>query len=192
MKTKELIRQLQKVDPSGEEEVCVANMDILTVDSLPAYYDGPAQVLIRDSEDKIIGGRYKRSGIKVQIFSAAFVDMISNEGAFEVDYSELNPDQAAVTRKVHDDLREWYKRLEVRCELRYFLAWVKSQVEEADHEDIEFAVGEFFEQHISPDDPLPPGGVPAGQSYVECRHTQWAELYNPHFKDGFFTITVRD
>ena len=69
MKTKELIRQLQECDPTGEVEVICDGGDIYTVIPLPAYYDGSLKTLIRDDSLKpyydVIGMRETREGRKV-------------------------------------------------------------------------------------------------------------------------------
>jgi len=69
MKTKELIKQLQECDPTGEVEVVCDGGDIFTVINLPAYYDGSLKVLIRDDTLKpyydVIGMREIREGRKV-------------------------------------------------------------------------------------------------------------------------------
>ncbi len=70
MKTKELIRQLMEQDPTGEEEVCVNNVDIHFVQREPACWDGHHQVLIRDESNpyyNIIGAEYRSEGIKINI-----------------------------------------------------------------------------------------------------------------------------
>lgn len=67
MKSKTLIEMLQKADPTGNEEVCVGNVDIHFVETMPAYYDGTLQVLERNEELEcynIIGAKYRRSGVK--------------------------------------------------------------------------------------------------------------------------------
>ena len=51
MKTKELIRQLQHLDPEGNCEV-FGDGDIYYVDKLPWYYDGRPGILIRDESNK--------------------------------------------------------------------------------------------------------------------------------------------
>jgi len=58
MKTKELIRQLLNLDPTGEADVCVGNADIHLAERLSAYYDGPLQILERGGKQgyDIIGG----------------------------------------------------------------------------------------------------------------------------------------
>jgi len=40
MNTRELIKQLQENDPTGDSEVCVSNRSVIFVEGLPAYYDG--------------------------------------------------------------------------------------------------------------------------------------------------------
>jgi hypothetical protein len=48
VKVKELIRQLQELDPTGEIEVVGCAGDIDFVDCLKSYYDGHPGILIRD------------------------------------------------------------------------------------------------------------------------------------------------
>ena len=60
MKTKELIKQLQELDPEGICEV-FGDGDIYCLEKLPWYYDGKPGILIRDESKKpyydIIGMR---------------------------------------------------------------------------------------------------------------------------------------
>ena len=72
MKVKELIRQLQEADPTGEIEACVGNIDIHFVSREPAYYDGRLEVLTRDPARTgrcydICGAEIRSDGDKVQI-----------------------------------------------------------------------------------------------------------------------------
>lgn len=80
MKTKELIRLLQEADPTGEEEVCVNNEDILDVGTEPAYWDGTLQILERDEKlspyYNVVGATFKREGCKVSIFTHGIRDAI--------------------------------------------------------------------------------------------------------------------
>lgn len=81
MKTKKLIELLLEVDPTGEVEVCVDNVDIFDVEKLPAYHDGSFQVLIRDDSKEyynITGGRLVCSGQKIQITSFSIKDGLYN------------------------------------------------------------------------------------------------------------------
>lgn len=92
MKTKELIRQLQEADPTGEIECCVGNADIHFVQRLPAYYDGTLEVLVRDPEKRpfcdIVSGKRVSTGQKVNIHFMPIADAISEWPDFQVDYSE--------------------------------------------------------------------------------------------------------
>lgn len=50
MKTKEVIKMLNELDPSGEYQVCIENADIERFDVLPAYYDGRISVITEKEE----------------------------------------------------------------------------------------------------------------------------------------------
>jgi hypothetical protein len=88
MKTKTLIKLLQEADPTGEEEVCVGNQDILCVEQEPAYYDGCLQVLERDESKEcynVTGVRYVRDGNKISITPYGVVDAIWDNPEVPVD-----------------------------------------------------------------------------------------------------------
>lgn len=192
MKTKELIRQLQENDPTGECEVCVENIDIHFVCKEEAYWDGPLQVLQRDETCKyynIIGGKYKTEGSKIVIRPLSFADAILNRD-IPIDYSELTPDKAAVTKKVHDDRRAWHKTMKNELELETFTEWLKEHASKltVDLDIVKDMAESFFERHLSADDPLPEGGVPLGMNYIECRKKQWDKKYNVTIDGGFLKI----
>jgi len=89
MKTKELIRQLMEQDPTGEEEVCVNNVDIHFVQREPACHDGHHQVLIRDESNpyyNIIGAEYRSEGIKINITPLSIQWAIYNDPKVPVSY----------------------------------------------------------------------------------------------------------
>ena len=93
MKTKELIRQLQEADPSGEIEVCVGNIDIHFVERLPAYYDGRLEVLKRDEDCEyynIIGGEFVAEGDKVMINTLMIEDAIWNNPDLPVSFERCD------------------------------------------------------------------------------------------------------
>jgi hypothetical protein len=110
MKTKELIRQLQEADPSGEEEVCVDNIDIYHVSSNHAYWDGCFQVLKHDESKKpyysITGGEFRSKGIKinlvtVDIKSAIYdhtIDNIPCTVTYDSEYTE---------KRYKDSVKQW-------------------------------------------------------------------------------------
>lgn len=197
MKTKEVIRQLMEADPSGEEEVCVGNVDIHYIESLPAYYDGSLQVLTRDPTSKyynITGGKYRRSGMKVVIKTLSITDAIScaheGEKDCQIDYSELSERDQVETKKAHDQLREWHRKLDIELEWDNFLGWVKEQAAKvtADTEAVEGAAKRFFSANVSPGDPYPEGGVPVGHSYVSMRRMQWEQVFEVIMDDGFLRV----
>jgi hypothetical protein len=89
MKVKELIRQLQEADPTGEIEACVDNIDIHFVSREPAYYDGCLQVLKRDPAVKyynIVGAELKALGDKVQIHVLSIADVFLDHPDAEVTF----------------------------------------------------------------------------------------------------------
>ncbi len=110
MKTKELIRQLQEVDPSGEEECSVGNQDIHFVVKEPAYYDGCLQVLQRDetrNDYNIIGAKVTSEGDKIVIHTLSIRSAIWNAAAsnetFPIEYDEYSK------RHYEEQHEEWYK-----------------------------------------------------------------------------------
>lgn len=192
MKGKEVIRLLQEADPTGEIEVCVGNVDIFTIDKLPAYYDGKLQVLVRDPNAKyypIIGGKYVSSGWKVSITPMSITDALENDPEnFTVDYSGLSERDQQAAKKGHEEARQAIRDLEQRLEREYFRKWVKEEAEKLtpDTEKVEGAADEFFDQHVSRNDPLPPGG-----SYVEARKRDWAARFEVWLNQGFPEVRVR-
>jgi hypothetical protein len=80
MKTRELIRQLQEVDPSGETECCVDNHDIFFVERQFAFYDGALEILVRDPARQpyydVVGGIIRRTGEKIRIHVLSLEDAI--------------------------------------------------------------------------------------------------------------------
>lgn len=197
MKTRELIRLLQESDPSGELEACVGNVDICYVCREPAYYDGKLQVLEYDGEGRVVGGKYVREGSKVTLHVMSINDAISNAGAdgkFEVDYSQLSEEDAVATRKAHDALREWHRKLDWELEFGYFREWVKREAEKvtADSEDIWNIAKRFFDKYVSPNDAYPEGGIPLGKSYIEMRKDQWASKFEVMIDDGFLAIKLKE
>jgi hypothetical protein len=197
MKTKEVIRQLMEADPTGEEEVCVENIDIHFIHAEPAYYDGALQVLTRDPTSKyynITGGKYRRSGTKIVIKTLSITDAISNayecEKDCQIDYSELSERDQVETKKAHDQLREWHRKLDIELEWDNFYGWVKEQAAKvtADTDHVEGAAKRFFTQNISPGDPYEDGKIPLGHSYVSMRRMQWDRDLEVLMDDGFLRV----
>ena len=191
MKTRLLIEMLQKADPSGELEACVGGLDIYSITREQAYYDGALQVLTRNEAGRIVGGKYVQDGSKISIRSMSIHEAITNYGdRFIVDYSGLGEPTATRTREDHEGLRTWMRRMKNELELENFREWVKRKAETitADIEQVNNAASSFFKVHISPTDPLPPGGIPLGMSYRDVRWQQWDEKFAVVVENGFLKV----
>lgn len=94
MKTKDLIAELQRADPSGEIEVSVGNTDIHFVGREPAYYDGCLQVLKRagraDRYD-IVGVEFRGEGQKVVITPLSAWEAISEDPEIPITFDGNGP-----------------------------------------------------------------------------------------------------
>lgn len=197
MKTKEVIRQLNEADPTGEVDVCIDNVDIHFIDREPAYYDGPLQVLVRDEAKpgyNIVGAKYKRSGEKVQIHTLSVSDAITNFGSdtkLDVDYSELSYNREE-TKKAHEELRQFMLELDQRIEREAFVAWVKDKADalSADADDVKRVAESFFDKCI--DFRLPIEIKPTGQSYNDARKEQWESRFLVQRQDGFIKIACKE
>lgn len=203
MKTKELIRLLNEEDPTGEEEVCVGNVDIHFVECLGAYYDGASQVLIRDESKShnIVGAKYKSKGKKIQIHTLSIQDAISNHHdkmnpneLFPVDYSELSDYNRERTIKHHLEYKEWHKQLDYQMEFDNFYEWIKKEAEKltADTEDLKNEAKIFFEKNVLPSDPVTQKYWNNGDSYVSMRNKQWSEKFEVLIEEGFLTIQKKE
>ena len=194
MKTKKLIQLLQEADPTGEEEVCVDNLDIFTVATEPAYWDGPLQILEREESNpyyNVTGAKYKKSGLKVVLSPLSITDAICNNTSLSVDYSELDERRKEAYQQAHNDLRIWYEDMKKRLEEDHFVRWFKDRALEitGDTEDAEAIAKAFFkEEGMDHDTPLPEGKVPFGKSYVDVRKEQWDSMFLVSIENGFLSL----
>lgn len=185
MKTKELIRQLQEVDPSGEVECCVGNSDIYLLELLPAYYDGCLQILKRDQVNNcynVIGAKYTSKGNKVNIVPLSISDAIFNEKDFPIEYNELHDTAQERYRESDEKTRRSVVRIERKLELKTFLQWAMEQSQNISSNNLDGLRAkaiDFFEAHLSPDDTLTPGEG----SYHDRRKAQWTNTITVRF-DG--------
>lgn len=99
MKTKEVIKQLQELDPSGEEEVVVWGTDILFIERLPAYYDGFPEILIRDEKGYTTGAKIKYGGDKIKIHTASIEDELFDDPSLPVEVDNRHKDWLINLRK---------------------------------------------------------------------------------------------
>lgn len=109
MKSKELIKQLQELDPEGEAEVCVGNEDIYFAERLPAYYDGKLEVLIRDETKRtynITGIKITGRGDKIKLHTMSLEDVVWNHPEAIVDLSELSSHAQKEYQNAVDEIKE--------------------------------------------------------------------------------------
>lgn len=113
MKTKELIRQLQEADPSGELDCCMeTTTDIDFVERLPAFYDGIQEILVRDpNKDRedynIVGGIFTGEGVKVCIRSYSIEDALWDyDGKFPIEYIKCSRPQEKV-KEIKDEIKKF-------------------------------------------------------------------------------------
>lgn len=79
MKTKDLIKHLQEIDPKGEFEVCIENSDIEYIDVLPAYYDGRITVIKeRDKYMRSLKSEVTGAGTKINLFRHDWTEKFAN------------------------------------------------------------------------------------------------------------------
>jgi hypothetical protein len=94
MKTRELIDQLQRADPSGELEVIADGTPVYFVSRQDAYYDGPLEMLIHDDSKRpyysIVGYKVTQRGQKVRLHLMGLSDVLLDEPEAPVDLSELS------------------------------------------------------------------------------------------------------
>ena len=112
MKTKELIKQLQEADPTGETECCVDNKDIFFVDCEPSYWDGCLQILKRDHTSKhynVIGARYTTKGHKISIVTLSIEDAISEDPDLSIEYEGFF-DGCKTMERYQEAVKKWRKR----------------------------------------------------------------------------------
>lgn len=125
MKTKDLIKMLQDVDPSGETEVCVDNLDIYFAERKPAYWDGRLQLLIRDESKKpfyhVAGAKVISSGDKIELHTMGVEDVIENDPDAIVDLTDIEKNMSST-------FEEWKKRIENwRAETKRIIAQVRAE-----------------------------------------------------------------
>lgn len=119
MKSKDVIKMLQKVDPSGETEVCVGNEDIYFAESKPAYWDGVLQVLIRDPKlsgcYNVEGVEFRSDGDKIELHVLSYSDVLLNDVDARMEYAseyaerhekESVEDTREEMKKVHEEVEE--------------------------------------------------------------------------------------
>ena len=115
MLVKELIAALQQEDP--DTEVCVGNRPIHFIEGVPAYYDGPLQVLVQDKANpyyNITGAKILHTGRKVQVHILSIEDALLEDPEMTVecttDRDKTRADQwRKEAREARDEAIKWHK-----------------------------------------------------------------------------------
>lgn len=147
MKTRELIEQLMKADPSGELECCVNNVDIYFVAPEVGYWDGCQQVLLHDESRKpfysIIGVRFNSKETKINLTTVDWRLAISDDpDDFIVEYdSEYTRNKYEV---IVEKERQAARDAENSVDRQFFVSWAKEKFTEL----AEDYLVSFAEQHI--------------------------------------------
>ncbi len=184
MKTKELIRLLQEEDPTGEEHVVVGNVDISGVCKEPAYWDGSAQMIIRDEKGTPIGGKYCREGNKIQISTLDFNTLIWDRPDIPMDYSELDEARQKSYAENHAKVRQKAKDCDYELELENFTKWALSKTTQ-NTELVKVVAKNFFDGNLTPYDDMPPDIPIIGESWNSRRHKQWDQQLEVSLDMGF-------
>ncbi len=206
MKTRELIRQLQEIDPTGEIEVCIGNADIWYLETKPAYWDGCLQVLKRDPDKApyydICGGEFRGGGTKIDIRSLSIYDAVSSNTDLPVEFD------GSYAMKKYEKLiekeREICEESNEDCEKRTFMRYVEqrfgdnSDLDTMVVDDYEPMASEFYDKHLSYKNELLPGqkeernGYVVWDSYVDRRKREWDERVGIDIIDGVPIFVLRD
>lgn len=175
MKTRDLIAALQEADPSGEIECCVGNVDIHFVSREPSYYDGPLQVLKRDSTTEyynIIGAEYRRSGSKVQIHTLSIDSAIFNDEEMPVTYDSENTKDYCGNRV--EKYRAEAIKIKNSVELEHFVKYISEKYKEhKDEYNLAVIAKWYYDGNWDYNNPLPEDLRDKGLSINERREIQW-------------------
>lgn len=119
MKTKEIIEQLQYLDPSGELE-CSADGNIVEIVITPAYYDGAQEIITGRTR-----GKYNYSNPKITFYSQTFRDKLDDYPEdFEIDYSDLPEPKRTEYFKKDEQYRSQVKKLEQELHLNLLVSYI--------------------------------------------------------------------
>ena len=206
MKSKEVIRRLQELDPTGDTEVCVGNQDILFIEEEEAYYDGCLEVLLRNEALKdcynVTGVKYEQEGRKISISPHGAQDVLSDNPEAIIDYSALGEATAARYRERDEKRRADTRRMFWSIEFQLFFEWARTLFKlclgHFDESKLLHSAEEFFNNFLSYKDPLPDpvwevdekSGLRCLPSYNDRRKRQWSSTlritYKQHGEEFMF------
>lgn len=106
MKTSELIKLLQEVDPKDECTICVNNHPVSDVDRMPYYYDGRLELVERDDYYQVTRVGYKAGGDKIKIRYDTVEDALMDYPDAELELSGITY-QGKVDSRYMDSINQW-------------------------------------------------------------------------------------
>lgn len=195
MKTKKLIELLQKEDPSGEMECCVGNSDIAGMYIEPAYWDGCMQVLKREEDGGIVGGKYCSEGAKLVIHPLSIFDAIFDNENLPVEY-----DSEYSKRHYESRVEEYRKKTNSICngiEKDLFIEYMSARLGpygDFDEEEIKQVASEFYDANMDYKDEMPKDIIQTktaegwGASWNERRKKQWDKELGIKMVEGKMAI----
>lgn len=135
MKTNQLIKLLQKLDPEGFLEVCIQGPNlcgaaILGAVNVPSYYDGPANKIQRNDKGHIVGGVYSSEGRKITLNVTTISNLVNDEvlSLDQVSYSEVADTYKDKLQKYHSYLDENNKDINYTIVKESFVEWMTTQM----------------------------------------------------------------
>lgn len=200
MKTKELIAELLKVDPTGEGEVCIGNSDVYFVEHLPAYYDGCLQRLIKDDDGHVIAGKFTGSGNKISIRPLSIYDAIFDDNKFPVTYEGMSEEKAASYEKSIAERRRQTDKIHDESEQSLFAMYMAKRLSphdpafDLDDDEIIKIARDFYAQNMYHEDPMPAdiAKLSIGHSWYSKRCLQWDRGIAVDLADGKLILGFTD
>lgn len=157
MKTKDLIKELQELDPEGELECCIDNLDIGGISIEPAYWDGSLQLVEKGPDGEILGMKILDSGLKLVLSPTSVGDFIMNYPDGKIDFSDLSENRKSHWRRFVELKRNETKKIKKEVCHSFFVDYVRKKVKDSGlaAEYIEDIANGFAKRQICYDDPMP-------------------------------------
>jgi hypothetical protein len=180
MKTKDLIKELQTADPSGEIECCIDNAAISYIVVEEAYYDGALHVIEFNENHHPVRGYRQHSGEKV-VISHMYINDAVDWPDFKVEY--LTEEDRKRYEIFDVENRRSHDQVEMDVERGHFIDWVFFKMQMVRKvpmswvKAIKDKATAFFEEHkIGPDNPFTK--MQLGRSYNDCREEYYEETFH--------------
>lgn len=121
MKTSELIKELQELDPNDECVICVSNHPVSDVGRMPWYYDGRVEFIERDRKNIPTKAGYPNHGSKIKIYFDTLEEALIDNPDVELDLSGITY-QGKVEERYMGNIEKWKE------EGREFQEWKKNNI----------------------------------------------------------------